>query len=88
MNEELEKLKEYLGLEKIEDAEKAKRILDELEKYGNWGNKVSSYFMSILSGTEGSRTLIPENKINAYKALFSEINITDNGEEKENNNDN
>lgn len=87
MDEELEKLKEYLGLEKIEDAEKAKKILDELENYGNWGNKVSSYFMSILSGTEGSRSLIPENKVSAYKALFSEINITDNGEE-ENNNDN
>ena len=73
MNEELEKLREYLGLENIEDAEKAKRILDELKVYGDWGNKVSSYFMSILSGTDGSRTLISENKVKAYKTLFSDI---------------
>ena len=73
MNEELEKLREYLGLENIEDAEKAKCILDELKVYGDWGNKVSSYFMSILSGTDGSRTLISENKVKAYKTLFSDI---------------
>ena len=73
MNEELEKLREYLGLENSEDAEKAKRILDELKVYGDWGNKVSSYFMSILSGTDGSRTLISENKVKAYKTLFSDI---------------
>lgn len=78
MNEELEKLREYLGLENIEDAEKAKWILDELKVYGDWGNKVSSYFMSILSGTEGSRTLISENKVSAFKTLFSDINISDN----------
>lgn len=76
MNEEkLEKLKEYLGLEEIDDARKAQWILDELESYGDWGNKVSSYFMSILSGTEGTRTLISEDKVSAYKTLFSDLNI-------------
>ena len=73
MNEELEKLREYLGLHNIEDADTAKWLLDELKVYGDWGNKVSSYFMSILSGTDGSRTLISENKVKAYKTLFSDI---------------
>lgn len=66
----LEALQEYLGLENINDAKKAMWILDELRVYGNWGDKVSSYFSSILSGAEGSRTLIPEKQIEIYKALF------------------
>lgn len=78
MNEE--KLKEYLGLENIEDAKKAQWIIEELESYGKWGDKVSSYFMSILSGTEGNRTLLKEDKVSAYKTLFQNINLTPDGE--------
>ena len=67
---DLEALQEYLGLENIDDAKKAMWILDELKVYGSWGDKVASYFSSILSGAEGSRTLIPEKQIETYKTLF------------------
>ena len=38
--EELESLQNYLGLETVEEARKAKWILDELEVYGEWGDKI------------------------------------------------
>lgn len=72
-NEDLEKLKEYLGLDDIDDARKAQWILNELEMYGDWGHKVSVYLSSILSGTEGSKSFISEKNINAYKSLFSDF---------------
>lgn len=67
---ELEELKKYLGLDSLDDARKAKWILDELKIYGSWGDKVSVYLTSILSGHDGTRTFIPENRINAFKTLF------------------
>ena len=67
---DLESLQEYLGLESIDDAKKAMWILDELKIYGDWGDKVASYFSSILSGSGGYRSFIPEKQVETYKTLF------------------
>ena len=74
---DLEALQEYLGLENIDDARKAKWILDELRVYGNWGDKVSAYFSSILSSIPGTRTFIPEKQIEAFKTLFINLKEED-----------
>lgn len=67
---DLEALQEYLGLETIDDAKKAKWILDELKVYGSWGDKVASYFSSILSGSGGYKSLLSEKQVETYKTLF------------------
>ena len=67
---DLEALQEYLGLETIDDAKKAKWILDELKVYGSWGDKVASYFSSILSGSGGYKSLLSEKQVELYKTLF------------------
>lgn len=83
--EELESLQNYLGLETVEEARKAKWILDELEVYGEWGDKISTYFIALLSGNKGTRSFIPENQIEAYKSLF-DIKIPEDNSTPENNN--
>ena len=72
-NKELEDLKNYLGLSDIEETEKAKWILDELNNnYGDWGKKVAVYFSSILSGTKGnSSSILPSSMVESYKELFN-----------------
>lgn len=67
---DLEALQKYLGLETIDDAKKAKWILDELKVYGSWGDKVASYFSSILSGSGGYKSLLSEKQVELYKTLF------------------
>lgn len=67
---ELESIKKYYGLESIEDAEKVKYIIEELENLGDWGNKVLSYFTGILSSVEGTKSFIPKEKVELYKSLF------------------
>lgn len=67
---DLEALQKYLGLETIDDAKKAKWILDELKVYGSWGDKVASYFSSILSGSGGYKSLLSEKQVEIYKTLF------------------
>lgn len=77
--EELESIMKYFDISDKDEAEKIKIILDELKNYGEWGSKVSSYFSSILSGTQGDRSLIDPEKIMAFKSLF----IINNDDEKE-----
>lgn len=73
--ENIQALQSYLGLDNYDDARKAYWILEELKVYGDWGNKVAAYFTSILSGTEGTRTFIPEKQVEAYKTLFKDLQI-------------
>lgn len=71
MNEDIESVMKYFGLESIEEAEKIKWILEELHNnYGSWGDKVASYLSGILSGNPGTRTLIPPSQVETYKSLF------------------
>ena len=83
--EELESLQNYLGLETVEEARKAKWILDELEVYGEWGDKISTYLIALLSENNGTRSFIPENQVEAYKSLF-DIKIPEDNSTPENNN--
>lgn len=73
--EEIQALQKYLKLEKEDDAEKVAWILDELKNYGEWGDKVSVYLTSILSGTDGENLFLPKNQVEAFKSLFQEIKI-------------
>lgn len=69
--DKIESVMKYFGLEDEELAEKLCWILEELHtNYGPWGDKVSSYLSSLLSGTSGSRSLIPPSSIETYKSLF------------------
>ena len=70
---ELESLKNYLGLESIEDTKKYLQIMKELESYGHWGNKISSYLTSILSNNEGYKSFIPPKQVELYKTLFNDL---------------
>ena len=47
--------------------------MKELESYGHWGNKISSYLTSILSNNEGYKSFIPPKQVELYKSLFNDI---------------
>lgn len=76
MDNTLESVMKYFGLEDKETAEKVQWILEELHSnYGSWGDKVSSYLSGILSGTPGMKTLISPTQIEAYKSLFKNYGV-------------
>lgn len=73
MNEDIESVMKYFGLDDRETAEKLNWILEELHtNYGSWGDKVASYLSGIISGNPGTRTLIPPSQVETYKSLFKD----------------